>query len=231
MNVHSPRSAEQEEVGLIVGLTAEIETPAPDPRMGAILDQVRGVFAAKGFEKASMQDLARAASMSAGNFYRYFPSKDAIIEALVERDLAVLQAEFEALMRTTDPLSALRAALDDRIEDNDCDDGAIWSEIIAAANRRADVGDMVGRVEATLIGYLVTVFGRIAGIGAAAARQRFQPHATLIFMLIQGIKMRRKKDASAEFAQLRALARRTIDGLLADISSAAAPAAARSESN
>jgi AcrR family transcriptional regulator len=29
-----------------------------------------------------MQDLARAAGMSVGNFYRYFPSKAAIVQAM-----------------------------------------------------------------------------------------------------------------------------------------------------
>ena len=53
-----------------------------------ILERIKAVFAEKGFDGASMQDLARSAGMSAGNFYRYFPSKDAIIAAMVERDLA-----------------------------------------------------------------------------------------------------------------------------------------------
>ena len=38
-----------------------------------ILALVRVAFAEKGFDGASMQDLARAAGMSVGNFYRYFP--------------------------------------------------------------------------------------------------------------------------------------------------------------
>ena len=54
-----------------------------DHRSAEILASVRSAFAAKGFDGASMQDLARAAGMSVGNFYRYFPSKAAIVEDLV----------------------------------------------------------------------------------------------------------------------------------------------------
>ena len=59
----------------------------PDSRSLEILVSIRSVFEQKGFDGASMQDLARAAEMSVGNFYRYFASKDAIIAAMVEHDL------------------------------------------------------------------------------------------------------------------------------------------------
>ena len=62
-----------------------------------ILDQVKSVFALNGFDGTSMQDLAQATQMSVGNFYRYFPSKDAIITALVKRDLEEIEAVFEAV--------------------------------------------------------------------------------------------------------------------------------------
>ncbi len=39
----------------------------------AILAQARAAFVEKGFDGASMQDLARAAGMSAGNFYSLLP--------------------------------------------------------------------------------------------------------------------------------------------------------------
>ena len=60
--------------------------PPPDPkeaREAEILESIRTTFAAKGFDGASMQELARAAGMSVGNFYRYFPSKAAMVEAIM----------------------------------------------------------------------------------------------------------------------------------------------------
>ena len=55
--------------------------PLADQRSVEILEGVRRAFSEKGFDGASMQDLARACGMSVGNFYRYFPSKAAIVAA------------------------------------------------------------------------------------------------------------------------------------------------------
>ena len=88
---------------------AALSQPA-DARSVEILDRVRHAFAEKGFDGASMQDLARAAGMSVGNFYRYFPSKAAIVEGLIHRDLSEIEAVFASVMGSPDPLGALRAA-------------------------------------------------------------------------------------------------------------------------
>lgn len=43
-------------------------------------------FASKGFHGTSMQEICAQAEMSPGALYRYFPSKDAIIAAIAERE-------------------------------------------------------------------------------------------------------------------------------------------------
>ena len=40
--------------------------------------------------------------MSVGNFYRYFPSKAAIVEAMVRLDLAEIQGEFAEIQTSDD---------------------------------------------------------------------------------------------------------------------------------
>ena len=79
-----------------------------DQRVTDILSAARSAFAEKGFDGASMQDLARAAGMSVGNFYRYFPSKAAIVEALIAADLADMQRDFSAVITSADPMAMLR---------------------------------------------------------------------------------------------------------------------------
>ena len=68
----SPRTSEQ---------LAEIK----DQRREQILDVALVVFARQGFEATKVSDLATAASMSQGLLYRYFPSKEAVYCALLER--------------------------------------------------------------------------------------------------------------------------------------------------
>jgi AcrR family transcriptional regulator len=57
-----------------------------DARTSDIADAANRVFAAKGFDGATMAEIAAEAGLSTGAIYRYFPSKEAIIEAMsVER--------------------------------------------------------------------------------------------------------------------------------------------------
>ncbi len=51
-----------------------------------ILDGARLCFLAQGFDGASMNDIVKAASVSKGTVYAYFPSKEKLFEALVYHD-------------------------------------------------------------------------------------------------------------------------------------------------
>ena len=59
----------------------------------AILDAAIAVFARRGYQAATMQELAREAGYTAPSLYNYFPGKQQIFEALVDR----LDAEFIAV--------------------------------------------------------------------------------------------------------------------------------------
>lgn len=81
-------------------------------RRASILDAAREVFADKGFDQATMDDIATAAELSKGTLYLYFKSKDALFIALVTRMMTVIIDDFERLARSTQPgLNALRAML------------------------------------------------------------------------------------------------------------------------
>ncbi|MTH76813.1 TetR/AcrR family transcriptional regulator [Paracoccus aestuariivivens] len=63
---------------------AETATPTDDsPKRQQILDGARRMFLTKGFEAASMQDVAKSAGVSKGTLYVYFDSKETMFEALV----------------------------------------------------------------------------------------------------------------------------------------------------
>ena len=51
-----------------------------------ILDGARRCFLAHGFDGASMNDIVKAAGVSKGTVYAYFPSKEKLFEALVYHD-------------------------------------------------------------------------------------------------------------------------------------------------
>ncbi|MGN6423184.1 MAG: TetR/AcrR family transcriptional regulator [Asticcacaulis sp.] len=59
----------------------------PEQREAAILDAALEAFARHGFADARIEDIARVAQVSKGSVYLYFPTKQALFEALVRRDI------------------------------------------------------------------------------------------------------------------------------------------------
>ncbi|ETX30128.1 TetR/AcrR family transcriptional regulator [Roseivivax isoporae] len=68
-------------------------------RHGLLLDAAR-VFATQGMDKASMSQIAAAAGVSKSLLYHYYPSKDALIYAVIATHLEALDT---ALVRADDP--------------------------------------------------------------------------------------------------------------------------------
>jgi AcrR family transcriptional regulator len=54
----------------------------------AILDATARVLCSTGYDRASTNRIALAAGVSVGSLYQYFPSKEALVAALVERHVA-----------------------------------------------------------------------------------------------------------------------------------------------
>jgi len=64
-------------------------------RQNLIIDAAEKVFMSKGFEHATMDDVAEAAEFSKGALYTYFQSKNELCLSIVLRGLKVLIYEFE----------------------------------------------------------------------------------------------------------------------------------------
>ncbi|NUB45675.1 TetR/AcrR family transcriptional regulator [Fertoebacter nigrum] len=194
-----------------------LETTADD-RSDAILSSIRQIFIAKGFDGASMQDLARAAGMSVGNFYRYFPSKAAIIEALVARDLAETEQDFAAIINSPAPMVRLRQTIAERVSGKVCDeDGPLWAEICAAALRKPEIAQVLTRMETEIAGYLITIFAHATGLPGPEAARRFGAHAAVIVMMVKSAAMVAQVENVSQ-ADVVALIRRNIDHMLNEIS-------------
>jgi len=69
-----------------------------EPARG-IIDAAQKCFVEQGFHGASMAAIAETAAMSAGLMYRYFESKNAIMLAIIARELEGKRAKIEELTR------------------------------------------------------------------------------------------------------------------------------------
>lgn len=70
-----------------------------DPQKEArILDAAMKIFAEKGLEKGTIQDIAGGAGIGKGTVYQYFSSKDEIFRALLSGFFAEMVREWQALV-------------------------------------------------------------------------------------------------------------------------------------
>jgi AcrR family transcriptional regulator len=92
MNVHSHCNRSVSHI--ISSFTAE---RGLSERHIRILDAAERVFARAGFHAATMNDIAVESGMSPGNLYRYFSSKDALVDGIAERDRMEIAADFAKL--------------------------------------------------------------------------------------------------------------------------------------
>jgi AcrR family transcriptional regulator len=66
-------------------------------RVAELLAAGAAVFAERGYEAATMTEIAARAAAPIGSLYQFFPSKEALADTLVQNYVALLAADLEAL--------------------------------------------------------------------------------------------------------------------------------------
>ncbi|WP_033291378.1 TetR/AcrR family transcriptional regulator [Amycolatopsis jejuensis] len=77
----------------------------------AILDAAAECFARNGFEKTSTADICRAAGISSGSLFHYFPTKRAVFVGIFEADTADNEEVLAAAAKIDDAWDAVRHVL------------------------------------------------------------------------------------------------------------------------
>lgn len=88
---------------------ARPQSPDYDKRRDAILAAASHLYARRGFQGASVADLAKACSTSKSLIYHYFPSKDDLLYATMAAHLDALVAAAEQAIQTGSAEVRLRA--------------------------------------------------------------------------------------------------------------------------
>ena len=121
-----------------------INEDAREIRIEQILDGAMVAFVNHGFHGASMTHISRAAKVSAANIYQYFPNKESLIVAQVER---LLSYELMMIGQITDAgltLDSIRKVLGDYFQTNDGYRLAVMRvEIMAEATRNNEIQALV----------------------------------------------------------------------------------------
>src|SRR3981189_119128 len=82
-------------------------------RRDQILSAATKCFVENGFHGSSMAELAKRAGMSVGHIYHYYESKDAIIEAIVDRDIEEAPGMLDDFSGADDVVAAMMDRLHD----------------------------------------------------------------------------------------------------------------------
>ncbi|WXU23932.1 TetR/AcrR family transcriptional regulator [Bradyrhizobium sp. A5] len=84
-----------------------------EQKRGEILGAAIRCFIRDGFRGASTTDICTEAGISPGHLYHYFPSKVAIIEAMIDLGLAHAAERFEKILAAPDVIEALLADIEE----------------------------------------------------------------------------------------------------------------------
>jgi AcrR family transcriptional regulator len=144
-------------------MSNEIHLEAREPkrargkqRVAALLDAAATLIAEKGYEATTMTEIAQRSGAAIGSLYQFFPSKEALAEALFNRYAERAAAEFQRVEELAPGASPARLAdllVDYRLALRSDRDAAIAlsGSVASIMERRKPMGDALrGRIAALL---------------------------------------------------------------------------------
>lgn len=157
------------------------------------LDQI----AEQGVASVAVEPLARRLGVTKGSFYWHFPSRDALLQAALERWETVEQEEvFGSLEKVTDPRERLRALF--QVVAHEVKSHIIYSELLKALDHPA-VSPVIGRVSERRLDYLTASF-RQAGLSRTDAQHRARlAYAAYVGFLQLSLQLRQPRLQHEEF--------------------------------
>jgi AcrR family transcriptional regulator len=80
---------------LSIATVTKIRRPSKQQRIDTIVDSARKVFCSCGFEKGSIEDIAKDAGIAEGTIYSYFDSKRDLLDEVLRRHYSLLFDDVE----------------------------------------------------------------------------------------------------------------------------------------
>jgi AcrR family transcriptional regulator len=169
----------------------EAKAQRQSDRRTEILDAAERCFARAGFHRASMQDICGEADMSPGNLYRYFPSKEALIAGICERNRADAVASFALVDSAPEFFEGLAGLARHHLVDRTDAEVALCAEIMAESRRHPDISKLYQGIEIDIKARLAAMLRRAAERGEIRADLDVETVATALMVLGDGMSWRR----------------------------------------
>ncbi len=149
-----------------------------------IVKAAEKLFARKGYVEVAMEDVAARAGLAVGTIYNYFPSKSALLLAIVRRETESLLASGRKILEDPprDPVAGVAAVTEIFLDDFTRDDRRLWRELFGAAiSEPATVGRRLFEGDTQLVTQLAALLERYRCDGILASDIEPMPAATVLY--------------------------------------------------
>lgn len=163
-------------------------------RRQQILDAAAECFRKSGFHGASMSEIAKSFGMSAGHIYNYFESKEAIIEAMVKRDLDQALEKIAKIQGEKDILKAMLGTVDEGVQRR-IDRSELDTEILAEAARNPKIAATVQETDAVIREKVTHLIQGIQPLeDSPPCKFSLAAKSTILMALFDGLQIRAIRD-------------------------------------
>ena len=163
-------------------------------RRAEILDAAQRCFAQRGFHQTSMQEICGEAGMSAGNLYRYFPSKEAIIAGIAERDRAEVAQDFAHADLSQGLFAVLEGLAHYYFSVRSIEQVKLCTEVMSEARRNPEIARISASFDADVRKWLVDMFRSAAERGDIPKDADIEGAVDMLMVIADGIWWRRALD-------------------------------------
>jgi AcrR family transcriptional regulator len=169
-------------------------TQLKSDRRAEILAAAQRCFVRSGFHGASMQDICAEAGMSPGNLYRYFPSKEALIAGIAERDRAEVAQEFASVDLSQGLFAVLEGLAHHHFAERPDEQVKLCTEISAEARRNPEIARISAAFDADVKRWLIDLFRAGAERGDIPSDIDLEAVVTMLMIIADGVWWRRALD-------------------------------------
>jgi AcrR family transcriptional regulator len=170
----------------------------------ALLEAASAVFAERGYDQATMTEIAARSSTAIGSLYRFFPTKDALGETLLHRLEQRISADLDALAARAHTLRGeqLAEALIQWMVGSRSD--RLRAGAAAILDARGDAPDIRRAFRAQSRKQVASLLSKA---NPALSRERAHDRAAIIVFLLKGERTIAQDEPTAERRWIRELRR------------------------
>jgi AcrR family transcriptional regulator len=163
-------------------------------RRDEILSAAQRCFVRSGFHQTSMQEICAEAGMSPGNLYRYFPSKEALIAGIAERDRAEVAQEFANADLSQGLFAVLKGMAHHHFTVRPIEQVKLCTEVMAEARRNPEIARISASFDADVRKWLINLFNAAAERGDIAEDADIEGAVDMLMTIADGVWWRRALD-------------------------------------